>query len=89
MSYTSIKDWPEDERPRERLLKHGHEHMSDAHLIAIILRTGGCGRSAVDIGMEMLRHFGSLKKIEQASTPRNLLDQGAGQGKDRPTQGRP
>lgn len=81
MSYTSIKDWPEDERPRERLLKHGHEHMSDAHLIAIILRTGGSGRSAVDIGMELLGRFGSLKKIEQASTPEICAIKGLGRAK--------
>lgn len=81
MSYTSIKDWPEDERPRERLLKHGHEHMSDAHLIAIILRTGGNGKSAVDIGMELLRHFGSLKKIEQASTAEICSIKGLGKAK--------
>ncbi|MHB8880349.1 MAG: RadC family protein [Thermodesulfovibrionales bacterium] len=66
MTYLSIKDWPEDERPRERLLKHGHEQMSDAHLLAIILRTGGSGRSAVDIALELLGTFGSLRKLEHA-----------------------
>lgn len=81
MSYRSIKDWPEDERPRERLLKYGHEQMSDAHLIAIILRTGGSGRSAVDMGLELLDHFGSLKKIEQASVHEICTIKGLGLAK--------
>lgn len=67
MTYKSIKDWPEDERPRERLLKHGTSVMSDAQLIAIMLRTGGSGKSAIDLAMELLGKFGSLRKMEQAT----------------------
>jgi len=81
MGYKSIKNWPEDERPRERLLKHGQEHISDAHLIAIILRTGGSGSSAVDIAMELLDTFGSLRKISLASPGELCRTKGLGKAK--------
>src|SRR5512140_3384662 len=81
MSYKSIKDWPEDERPRERLLKYGQESLSDAHLIAIILRTGGCGRSAIDIAMELLDNFSTLKDIEQAGIAEICRIKGMGRAK--------
>ncbi len=42
----AIKDWPEGERPRERLIQHGAEMLSDAELLAILLRTGNAGQSA-------------------------------------------
>jgi DNA repair protein RadC len=67
MAYKSIKEWPEDERPRERLIKHGAANMSDAQLLAIILRTGGGGMSALDLGMELIDKFGSLSNVENAS----------------------
>ncbi|MGE5173810.1 MAG: RadC family protein [Betaproteobacteria bacterium] len=63
---TSVKDWPEDERPRERLLKYGTASLSDAQLLAIIIRNGRGGRSAVDLGRELLETFESLAGIEQA-----------------------
>ena len=62
----SVKEWPEDERPRERLLKLGASSLSDAQLLAIIIRNGRGGRSAVDLGMELLGRFGSLEGIAQA-----------------------
>lgn len=62
----TVKDWPEDERPRERLLKHGPSSLSDAQLLAIIIRSGEGGRSAVDVGRELLERFESLAGIEQA-----------------------
>jgi DNA repair protein RadC len=62
----SVKEWPEDERPRERLLKYGVTGLSDAQLLAIIIRNGRGGRSAVDLGMELLEKFGSLEGIAQA-----------------------
>lgn len=67
MSYQSIKNWPEEERPRERLLKMGAESLSNAQLLAIILRIGGGGRSAIDLAMEMLASFKKLKDIDSAS----------------------
>jgi len=67
MGYKSIKNWPESERPRERLLRHGAPTLSEAQLIAIILRTGGGGKSALDLAIEILNSFGDLKKVESAS----------------------
>lgn len=67
MSYQSIKNWPEEERPRERLLNLGADKLSNAQLLAIILRTGGGGRSAIDLAMEMLGSFKKLKDIDSAS----------------------
>ena len=49
-----IADWPERERPRERLLQHGAAALSEAELLAIFLRTGIAGTSAVDLGRELL-----------------------------------
>lgn len=67
MGYQSIKKWPEGERPRERLLKHGAHNLSDAQLIAIILRTGGGGKSALDLAIEILNSFAGLQRIDNAS----------------------
>jgi DNA repair protein RadC len=81
MAYKSIKDWPEDERPRERLIRHGQENLSDAHLLAIILRTGGSGKSAIDIAMELLDKFKSLKNMEQAGIAEICRIKGMGKAK--------
>lgn len=59
----AITDWPEDQRPRERLIKHGPQKLSDAELLAVFLRIGVAGKSAVDLGREMLSHFGSLNGL--------------------------
>jgi len=59
----SIKDWPADERPREKLLRQGAATLSDAELLAIFLRTGTRGRSAVDLARELLNRFGSLRSL--------------------------
>ena len=62
-----IADWPEDERPRERLLKHGAHALSEAELLAIFLRTGIAGASAVELGRELLARFGGLQRLFAAS----------------------
>jgi DNA repair protein RadC len=64
----AIKDWPEAERPRERLLAHGPAALSDAELLAVFLRTGSAGRTAVDVGRSALAHFGGLNAL-LAATP--------------------
>jgi len=64
----SIKHWPSAERPREKLLKHGAENLSDAELLAIFLRTGTRGQSAVDLARNLLQHFGDLRKLLSASS---------------------
>ena len=81
MAYKSIKDWPEDERPRERLLRQGADNMSDAQLIAIILRTGGHGKSAMDMAMELIGMFGGLRELEQASISEVCTLKGLGTAK--------
>ena len=58
-----IADWPEDERPRERLLKHGASALSEAELLAIFLRTGIAGASAVELGRQLLARFGNLQRL--------------------------
>ncbi len=63
MSKTNINQWPEDERPRERLLRTGPEHLSAAQLLAIVLRTGSEGKSAIELAMEVLHHYGDFSSI--------------------------
>jgi len=63
----SITDWPEDDRPRERLLLRGASALSDAELLAIFLRTGVKGRSAVDLARDLLAEFGGLVGLLSAS----------------------
>lgn len=59
----AITDWPESERPREKLLRKGAANLSDAELLAIFLRTGITGKSAVDLARELLKHFGGLTQL--------------------------
>lgn len=58
-----IADWPEDERPRERFLKHGANALSEAELLAIFLRTGIAGANAVELGRQLLARFGNLQRL--------------------------
>lgn len=63
----SINDWPEHERPRERLLRHGVSRLSDAELLAIFLRTGVKGTNALDLARILLARFdGSLRRLIDA-----------------------
>lgn len=62
-----ITDWPADERPREKLLQKGPAVLSDAELLAIFLRTGIPGKTAVDLARELLSQFGSLRALLQAN----------------------
>lgn len=59
----AITDWPEHQRPRERLIKQGAQALSDAELLAVFLRVGVAGKSAVDLGRDMVGHFGSLQAL--------------------------
>ena len=59
----SIRNWPEDDRPREKLLKHGEHVLSNAELLAILIRTGTTGKSAIDLGRELLNRFKSLRSM--------------------------
>jgi DNA repair protein RadC len=62
----AITDWPEGERPREKLLQSGVGSLSDAELLAIFLRVGVKGKSAVDLSRDLLTTFGSLNGIFDA-----------------------
>ncbi|MCP2075215.1 UNVERIFIED_ORG: DNA repair protein RadC [Pseudomonas lini] len=62
----SIRDWPAAERPREKLLDQGPASLSDAELLAIFLRTGVSGKSAVDLARHLLHQFGSLRALLEA-----------------------
>ena len=61
-----INSWPKDERPRERLLSRGAYALTDAELIAILLRVGVRGQNAVELGRKLINHFGSLQEMMAA-----------------------
>ena len=67
-----IVTWPEDERPRERLLRMGPQALSDAALLAILLRTGRQGQNAIDLAREMIGEFDRLNGL-RAATSDDLL----------------
>src|SRR4051812_8956655 len=77
----AITDWPADERPREKLLNKGVDALSDAELLAIFLRTGIPGKSAVDLARELLRRCGSLSALCAASERAVCELPGMGQAK--------
>lgn len=80
----AITDWPASERPREKLLELGVEALSDAELLAIFLRVGVTGKSAVDLARDLLTQFGSLNNIFAA--PINELTQVNGIGSSKYSQ---
>lgn len=63
----AITDWPTDERPREKLLKRGAGALTDAELLALFLRTGSRGKSAVELGREIMARFGSFSALLTAT----------------------
>ncbi len=63
----SIMNWPEEDRPREKLLHKGEQALTDAELIAIILKSGIRGKTALDIAKGLLMEYGDLKKLLHAS----------------------
>lgn len=78
----AITDWPEGERPRERLLSLGPEALSDAELLAIYLRVGVRGKSAVDLARDLLQRFdGQLGALVEASLGELASVSGIGQAK--------
>ncbi len=67
MANHGIKSWPKSERPRELLLEKGPEYVSDAGLVAILLRTGMEGKDAVTLARELLKYFGGLRGLLNAN----------------------
>ncbi|HUL41672.1 MAG TPA: DNA repair protein RadC [Burkholderiales bacterium] len=76
-----IRDWPEGERPREKLLSRGAQSLSDAELLAILLRTGVAGKSAVDLARGLIKRFGSLTQLLTASQKKLCEAPGLGPAK--------
>ena len=76
-----MKDLPAQERPRERLVAHGPEQLANAELIAIILRTGMKGRSAIVIAQELLARFQTLENLARAPWPELARVKGIGRDK--------
>ena len=77
----AIADWPVSERPREKLLLRGPDALSDAELLAIFLRCGSQGQSAVDIARRLLTQFGSLRGLLTADRDEFCAGPGLGVAK--------
>jgi DNA repair protein RadC len=75
-----IRELPQGERPRERLLQHGGSSLSDSELLAVLLRTGRVGVSALQMAMDVLRENGGLAGL-LTSTPHSLRRSGLGAAK--------
>ncbi len=76
-----ISDWPAAERPREKLLSLGPAALSDAELLAIFLRTGLPGTSAVELARQLVQEYGGLRKLLQADRQRFCRTRGLGNAK--------
>ncbi len=83
MTQPRIKDLPEEERPRERLIKFGPDKLPEAQLLAILLRTGGStlGQSAQDLGRGLIKNFGGLQALDTASVTEICAIPGIGKAK--------
>lgn len=77
----AIKDWPAAERPREKLLQRGPAALSDAELLAIFLRTGVAGVSAVDLARQLISDFGGLRPLLEAGCKDFCRHKGLGEAK--------
>ena len=77
----AITDWPIDERPREKLLQKGAQALSDAELLAIFLRTGIPGKTAVDMARDLLNAFQGLRPLLDASQSEFCAHLGLGPAK--------
>ncbi len=77
----AITDWPMEERPREKLLLKGAAALSDAELLAIFLRTGTRGKTAVDLARDLLNRFGSLRSLLEANLKEFCEGEGLGEAK--------
>jgi DNA repair protein RadC len=76
-----ILDWPQEKRPRERLIREGTQALSDAELLAIFLRIGVAGKDAVQLGQDLMHHFGSLQGLFGATLPEFSAVHGLGPAK--------
>ncbi|MFQ5605029.1 MAG: DNA repair protein RadC [bacterium] len=76
-----ITDWPEDERPRERLIKFGAEKLSDAEILAILLRVGNQDTTAIDLARHILNEFGGIQGIDACTATELTKVNGVGLAK--------
>ncbi|RUM41428.1 MAG: hypothetical protein DSY34_03785 [Desulfurobacterium sp.] len=81
MSLYTIKELPESDRPREKLLKFGAENLTDSELLAILLRTGLRGKNVLDLSREVLNHFGGIGGLSRAHVEELLSFKGLGKTK--------
>jgi len=79
--FIPINNWPEEDRPREKLLKDGEHNLSDSELLAIILGTGSKGASAMDLSRKILREFKTFRQIGRADTAQWKVFKGLGGAK--------
>ncbi len=77
----AIKDWPIQQRPRERLISEGASALSDPELLALFLRVGVEGKSAVELGRELIGHFGSIQGLFSATLDQFCAVHGMGPAK--------
>ena len=77
----AISEWPKQERPREKLLAMGSSALSDAELLAIFLRTGIRGKTALDLARELLEHFGGIRGLLEATQKEVCSAPGMGSAK--------
>src|SRR5512135_2397800 len=78
-----IKYWPENERPREKLFGSGADMLTEAELLALVIRTGdpATGQSAVDLGRQLMQEFGSLRALACATVAEICRTRGTGPAK--------
>jgi DNA repair protein RadC len=74
----SIRDWPKNERPREKLIERGAQVLSEAELLAVLLGSGVRGRSAVELSRHLLMEFGSLRALCSSERTRFMSHRGLG-----------
>jgi DNA repair protein RadC len=79
-NYT-VKDWPDEERPRERLVKYGVDYLTDAELLGIILVKGYQGKTSVELAKDLLSETKSLRKLDSLSYPEMSSVKGIGLAK--------
>ena len=77
----TITRWPKKERPRERLLQHGSQHLTEAELLGILLGKGAKERTAIDLGRELLDRYESLQKLFSRSPSELMVIKGIGSAK--------
>lgn len=77
----AINKWPKSEQPRHKLINHGAQSLTDAELLAVFLRTGTHGKSAVDLGRELISEFGNIRNLIDSPKEKFLNIKGLGDSK--------